>query len=155
LTIFRTKGYDNSPYMEWRLAWWDSAECAKTDRDVQDCFFPDPEEDSKEVVKRKELIAQMICASCVVQDQCLLFALDTNERYGVWGMHTQADRRELKRWMTRHPDRASYHWDRSFAKIRQRIESALNTEATQGIAVAAIQFRDGFVEDETLVVGRP
>ena len=139
--------------MEWRLAWWDSAECAKTDRDVQDCFFPDPEEDAKEVVERKELIAQVICSSCVVKEECLLYAIETNERYGVWGMHTQADRRELKRWMTRHPDRVGYHWDRSFAKIGERVNSALNGQATQGVAVTSIEFGHGLVEDEALVVG--
>lgn len=139
--------------MEWRLEWWESAECAKVDTEVQECFFPDPDEDSEEVIQRKELIAQIICSGCTAKNQCLVFAIETNERYGVWGMHTQADRRELKRWMTRHPDKVTYHWNRSFRKIQDRIESALDREATQRIAIAAIEFSDGLVKDEALVVG--
>lgn len=139
--------------MEWRLEWWESAECATVDSDVQECFFPDPEEDSEEVVERKELIAQVICYSCDARDQCLLYAIETNERYGIWGMHTQADRKELKRWMTRHPNKVTYHWKRSFKKIEERVESALIREASEAPALTPIEFADRFVEDEALVVG--
>lgn len=138
---------------EWRFEWWETAECAKVDDDVRDCFFPDEEADSDQVIERKELVAQIICWGCPVKAECLTYALETNERFGVWGMHTQADRRELKRWMSRHPHRAGDYWDRSFQKIEDRIVSTLNRDAAQTPTLTPVKLLDRLVEDETLVIG--
>ena len=47
--------------------------------------------------KREEASALAICASCPVVDDCLDHALDTNERFGVWGGTTEKQRRQLSR----------------------------------------------------------
>lgn len=41
--------------------------------------------------------AQRICDRCPVQPECLEHALTHNERYGMWGGHTERQRRRLQR----------------------------------------------------------
>jgi WhiB family redox-sensing transcriptional regulator len=44
-----------------------------------------------------ERAALAICDTCTVADQCLEFALETRERFGVWGGTNERDRRKLFR----------------------------------------------------------
>ncbi len=37
----------------------------------------------------------MICAQCIVQPECLEFALRVHEPHGIWGGLTEAERRRL------------------------------------------------------------
>lgn len=46
--------------------------------------------------------AKMVCRMCPVVAECLSFALDKNERYGVWGAKSERERRKLRR--TRDPE---------------------------------------------------
>jgi WhiB family redox-sensing transcriptional regulator len=39
--------------------------------------------------------AKAICALCPVQSQCLAFALNTNQEFGIWGGTTEDERRRL------------------------------------------------------------
>jgi len=41
--------------------------------------------------------AKRVCATCAVTDECLEFALATNQDAGVWGGLTEDERRTLKR----------------------------------------------------------
>ena len=41
--------------------------------------------------------AQTVCAKCPVQDECLQFALATNQDSGIWGGTTEEERRKLRR----------------------------------------------------------
>ena len=41
--------------------------------------------------------AKAICRSCSAQPACLEFALRTNQDHGVWGAHTEEERRALRR----------------------------------------------------------
>ncbi len=44
--------------------------------------------------------AKAICAVCSVQEECLRYALETNQEAGVWGGYPEDDRRRLrKRWL--------------------------------------------------------
>jgi WhiB family redox-sensing transcriptional regulator len=44
--------------------------------------------------------ATAICGSCSVQEECLLYALETNQEAGVWGGLAEDDRRRYrKRWL--------------------------------------------------------
>jgi WhiB family redox-sensing transcriptional regulator len=52
-------------------------------------FFPQSKAD--------EAIALTICGICPVRAECLDHALDTNERFGVWGGTTEKGRRKLSR----------------------------------------------------------
>ena len=45
-------------------------------------------------------LATAICAQCSVQEECLQYALETNQEAGVWGGYAEDDRRRLrKRWL--------------------------------------------------------
>jgi WhiB family redox-sensing transcriptional regulator len=138
--------------MGWRLEWQESAECLKVDGEVLECFFPDSEVDPPEVVERQELIAQLVCSSCAVVEECLAYALETHETFGVWGMHTQADRRNLRRWLSRYPDRVEHHWALSFKNILLRLDSALDAETAQCPTVTPVHLGNGHVKNEALVV---
>lgn len=42
-------------------------------------------------------LAKKICSGCQYVEECLNFALDTNEVYGIWGGLTYRERAALKR----------------------------------------------------------
>jgi len=52
-------------------------------------FFPMTREESDRAVA--------ICTTCPVQMECLEYALEARERYGVWGGKTEKQRRQLLR----------------------------------------------------------
>lgn len=73
--------------------WREGASCA--DRPEVDFFAP-PE--ASDEVRR----AKAICASCPVLDDCLAFAIETNQPDGIWGGHTSKERARLRRqWLQR------------------------------------------------------
>lgn len=44
--------------------------------------------------------AMAICTACNVVEECLHYALETNQEAGVWGGYPEEDRRRLrKRWL--------------------------------------------------------
>lgn len=78
--------------------WRDDAACSGTDDEL---FFPTGEEDQR--VER----AKAICSVCPVQEECLQYALATNQTEGVWGGMTGAERRRLRRRLRDRQRRAS------------------------------------------------
>lgn len=51
--------------------------------------------------------AKEICASCLAQDDCLQYALESNQEAGVWGGYAEDERRRLrKRWLAERRRRA-------------------------------------------------
>ncbi|MGB3676807.1 MAG: WhiB family transcriptional regulator [Candidatus Nanopelagicales bacterium] len=67
-------------------AWKDSALCAQTDPEA---FFPEKGGSSAN--------AKRVCMGCGVRDQCLEWALTTQQRYGIWGGLSERERRRLLR----------------------------------------------------------
>jgi WhiB family transcriptional regulator, redox-sensing transcriptional regulator len=43
------------------------------------------------------LKAKVVCRSCPVQGECLEFALETGQDFGVWGGASEAERRLMRR----------------------------------------------------------
>lgn len=78
--------------------WRDSAACAGSDLDI---FFPIGEDE--EVVAP----AKAICAICPVREECLNYALTTNQPEGIWGGMTATERRRLRRRLRERQRRAS------------------------------------------------
>ena len=73
------------------LAWRETAACHDIDTNT---FFPVGLTGSSiEQTNR----AKTICRSCPAQPACLEFALRTNQDHGIWGAHTEEERRALRR----------------------------------------------------------
>ena len=52
-------------------------------------------------------LARAICEACPVMDECLRYALATNQTEGVWGGMTGSERRRLRRRIRDRQRRAS------------------------------------------------
>lgn len=46
---------------------------------------------------RQENAAKQVCAACPVARECLTWALDTGQRYGIWGAATEQERDAMLR----------------------------------------------------------
>jgi WhiB family redox-sensing transcriptional regulator len=46
--------------------------------------------------------AKEVCDRCPVRDECLTFALETGQDFGVWGGTTEIERRTMRRRQVRH-----------------------------------------------------
>ncbi|MDO5728164.1 MAG: WhiB family transcriptional regulator [Actinomycetaceae bacterium] len=68
------------------LAWQERALCAQTDPEA---FFPEKGGSTRE--------AKAVCASCEVRGECLEYALENDERFGIWGGMSERERRRYKR----------------------------------------------------------
>ena len=68
------------------LAWQDRALCAQTDPEA---FFPEKGGSTRD--------AKKVCRVCEVRAECLEYALEHDERFGIWGGLSERERRRLKR----------------------------------------------------------
>jgi WhiB family redox-sensing transcriptional regulator len=77
---------------------WSLALCKGEDVDM---FYP-PEYKHLTLVERKYWrdrvgVAKALCAECPLREQCLKWAIDNGEVFGVWGGYTPRERRRLRR----------------------------------------------------------
>jgi WhiB family redox-sensing transcriptional regulator len=66
-------------------SWRQDALCAETDPEA---FFPEKGGSTRE--------AKRVCVGCPVRMQCLEYALDNDERFGIWGGLSERERRRVK-----------------------------------------------------------
>jgi WhiB family transcriptional regulator, redox-sensing transcriptional regulator len=66
--------------------WQDRALCAQTDPEA---FFPEKGGSTRE--------AKKVCRACEVRAQCLDYALENREPWGIWGGLSNQERRQLLR----------------------------------------------------------
>lgn len=71
---------------EVEVSWQDQALCAQTDPEA---FFPEKGGSTRE--------AKRVCVGCEVRAECLEYALEKDERFGIWGGLSERERRKLKR----------------------------------------------------------
>lgn len=64
--------------------WMDGALCAQVD---PESFFPDKGGATREI--------KAICRGCDVRTQCLQYALEHHERFGIWGGLSVSERERL------------------------------------------------------------
>ena len=64
--------------------WHDFANCLGVDPDL---FFPERGASTKE--------AKEVCRGCVVRDDCLEYALQNGEKFGIWGGMSERERRRI------------------------------------------------------------
>lgn len=65
---------------------WERALCRQVDPDL---FFPEKGGSIRD--------AKATCRACELRTQCLEYALDHDERFGVWGGMSERERRRLTR----------------------------------------------------------
>lgn len=68
--------------------WVEQAACAETDPDL---WHPD----KGEIDKTQH--AKAVCEGCPVRPECLAYALDRREEWGIWGGYTAHERQALLR----------------------------------------------------------
>lgn len=68
------------------LSWQARANCIGVDPDI---FFPERGASTKE--------AKGICTACEVRPDCLEYALENSEKFGIWGGTSERERRRLRR----------------------------------------------------------
>ncbi len=66
--------------------WVEHAACSTTSPDL---FFPERGASTRE--------AKAVCAGCPVRVDCLEYALEAGEKFGVWGGKSEKERRTLRR----------------------------------------------------------
>lgn len=67
------------------LSWQDAGLCAEVDPEL---FFPEK--------GGSVAYAKRVCRSCPVRPECLEYALENDERFGVWGGLSERERRRVK-----------------------------------------------------------
>ena len=67
-------------------SWQAYSNCLGVDPDL---FFPERGASTKE--------AKAVCQGCVVQNDCLEFALQNGEKFGIWGGMSERERRRIRR----------------------------------------------------------
>lgn len=66
--------------------WYVDALCPQTDPEV---FFPSEGQSGR--------AAKTVCATCPVRSQCLDWAMENCELFGVWGGVSSKDRQKMRR----------------------------------------------------------
>ena len=79
-------GGEHGPHADSALAWQADALCAQTDPEA---FFPEKGGSTRD--------AKKICTTCEVRSECLEYALQNDERFGIWGGLSERERRKLRR----------------------------------------------------------
>ena len=77
-----------------KLDWQEEAACRQYDNFV---FFGLEQGESDIERQARENRAKAICHTCPVIEPCLEFAMETNQKYGIWGGLTDKERASLKR----------------------------------------------------------
>lgn len=80
----RRIAFHQAGFYERDVSWHDDALCAETDPDM---WFPEKGGSTKP--------AKRICGDCLVQAECLEYALEVKERFGIWGAASERDRRRI------------------------------------------------------------
>jgi WhiB family transcriptional regulator, redox-sensing transcriptional regulator len=69
--------------------WQERALCAQTD---PESFFPEKGASNRD--------AKRVCLLCEVRSECLDYAIQRDERFGIWGGLSERERRRLKKRST-------------------------------------------------------
>lgn len=85
---------DSGPNV-FHLPWADRAACSGHDPELW--FCDSISADTASALRRREQVAKTICGGCPVAAECLADALARDDRYGIWGGYSAAERRILAR----------------------------------------------------------
>ena len=68
------------------MSWQDFANFRGADPDL---FFPERGASTR--------TAKAICRECQVREECLEFAIVSSEKFGIWGMMSERERRKIRK----------------------------------------------------------
>jgi hypothetical protein len=111
---------------------WDDAKCLDiTVNKDYDPFFSEDEVDIEEAVNfcNGEADGRV----CPIREQCLLFALTNNEKFGIWGGSTEITRKAIRK---KYPSRGgkrneNWHWMTEQEALEGLDRKALKEELQQ------------------------
>jgi WhiB family redox-sensing transcriptional regulator len=75
------------------VTWRGEAACVG---DMAAAFYPPLRPEKRSIKATREERAKTVCAACSVRVQCLEQAVDSGERYGIWGGLTDIERSRLR-----------------------------------------------------------
>jgi WhiB family redox-sensing transcriptional regulator len=78
--------------------WARQAACAPHPKEW---WFPDGD---RRTIWHQSARAKTICKTCPVREECLAYALENDERYGIWGGTSQRERKRLRQAALRNGD---------------------------------------------------
>lgn len=84
--IQKNVAQNSLPTLPAQPEWVEDAKCLQAEPDT---FFPEKGGSTRE--------SKRICAMCTVSSECLEYALENDERFGIWGGKSERERRKLKR----------------------------------------------------------
>lgn len=76
------------------INWANRGACVNMDTDL---FYPDGEKDGAVWTSPDWETPRQVCLTCEVRQECLDYAMATDEEFGVWGGYTPDERKALKR----------------------------------------------------------
>lgn len=122
--------------------WRSDAACRGTNPER---FFPTSSGTGPRRIE-EEARAKQVCRRCPVTEQCLAWALESGQDYGVWGGQSAAERRALKRRNEPaaenrapkpDPELAAFSRSATTAEKRQHARRAIEVQRQPRTAVAA------------------
>jgi hypothetical protein len=114
--------------------WVGGALCAQIDPEI---FFPEKGGSTRD--------AKSVCKRCDVAEQCLAYALEREERFGIWGGKSERERRPLMKKDT----------SRETVLRRERV-AALHAEGLTDVQIASrIGCAPGTVGSDRLLLALP
>ncbi|WP_241385103.1 WhiB family transcriptional regulator [Rhodococcus sp. CH91] len=66
-------------------------------RDADGALFFHPDNERGQARENRVAAAKDVCARCPVRARCLRYALESGERYGIWGGLTEEERAQARR----------------------------------------------------------
>jgi len=108
------------------LDWMQDAKCA-TEAIDPDTFFAENKDDAMEAIA--------MCGTCPVRFQCLTYALQTREDWGVWGGVTTRRRRNLLKNRGAHEANNTNHVD-AVARVDELLAHAGDTRGSVAVRPA-------------------
>jgi len=64
-------------------------------QNAPDLFFP--EHKNQAIAAEDTTYAKSLCAECPIIDQCRMYAIETDEQFGIWGGLTREERKQFMR----------------------------------------------------------
>ena len=119
-------------------SWRHRAMCDGLDSDeIEAMFFPHPNSDAAE--------AKAICRICPVAADCLTFALETRQEFGVWGGMTEHERHKIRPVLRANGQPSAHCGTVSGYRRHRRLKQKACTEC---LAAKAAAGRDEYAKRE-------